>query len=105
MAIKKTLTRAETETKQALAEAYIRVVDVSVRASNNEVRIDVATYADAEARADAEASSVNKVTERATLADLAPFMDGKKFDAAGLKAAAYEWLKATMSKYQGGEDA
>lgn len=95
MAIKRVLTRDQTEIRAPLPEAYCKVHDVEIRLSGSgQVFIHVLTYADKTARDDAAACSVNKETVRVSLDRFSSIGRPSGWSKAEIVAAAYGILKA-----------
>lgn len=100
MAIQKTLGVNENENKYQYPAAYIRVYDVEVRISSDDVRIYIQMYADKNSR-DLNGYSVNKIVERVKFSKFKNYLSGG-ISPDSFKAAAYAYLKTEMpNKYFG----
>ena len=95
MAIKRDLPREKTEIRAALPNSYTKVHDVEIRLSaGGQVWLHVLTFADAAARADKDACSVNKETVKVTLARFIAVGQPAGWERDQIIAAAYAVLKA-----------
>jgi hypothetical protein len=104
MAIEMNLDRKDTEIRAPIPAAYAKVVNVRVMLEGrNQVWIDVAVYADEEARQDPDALSVDKHTIKTSLADFQAVAEPTGLGEMQLKAAAYRYLK-TLEQFKTGKD-
>ena len=95
MAIKRALAKEQTEIRAALPGAYTKIHAVEIRTSDEKsVWIHALTFADAEARKDPDACSVNKETIKATLSDFARLGAPAGWTKDEIIAAAYRYLKS-----------
>jgi len=95
MAIKRVLTREQTESKIPLAEAYCKVDGVEFRVSKTaNVNIYINTYGDESARKIDGAVTINKENLTVSLARFRLVGKPKDFTEDAIKAAAYRVLKA-----------
>ncbi len=95
MAIKRNLPREQTEIRATLPEAYCKIEFVEIRVGKkNEVTINLLTFADAAARADPSAVSVNKEKVVVSLVRFTAVGQPVAFTDPEIKAAAYRLIKA-----------
>lgn len=86
----------ENEIKVEFPNAYLKIHDVEIRASNGEVWIRILIFANKDAREMSGASSIKKITEKTNIENL----NLSDFTKSGLISAAYNYLK-TNQKYVG----
>lgn len=99
MGIKLNITRKDNEIKYDFPTAYLKIYDVEIRISSDDVRIYLNVYADEDSRK-LEGFSINKIMEKVKFSEFKNYIGELTPD--GLKSAAYSYLKSKFpTKYFG----
>lgn len=102
MAIKKSLSKDQTEIRLAVVDAYIKIHNIEIRLQKiDTVRINILVYADKDARMDPDAASINKEIMEINMDDFIKIGNPKSFNRDDIFNAAYRVLK---EKGYNGED-